>query len=83
MNVVFLVEEPSMKWVLEALLPKILREDVRYFIIPHEGKGDLIKSIPTKLKGWNLPDTKFVIVHDQDDQDCKKLKTELITIKNR
>jgi predicted PP-loop superfamily ATPase len=29
---------------------------------------------------YTNPDTKFVIVHDQDSHDCKKLKSELLGI---
>ena len=36
------------------------------------------KSIPIKLKAWNVPDTLFVILHDQDSHpDCVKLKNDL------
>ena len=29
------------------------------------------------MAGWNVPDTKFVILHDQDSADCKELKQKL------
>ena len=35
------------------------------------------KSIPIKLKAWNIPDSKFIVVQDQDSNDCKALKGEL------
>lgn len=53
MNIVFMVEEPSMKNVLDILLPKILPENVTFRVIPHSGKSDLQNSVPKKLKGWN------------------------------
>lgn len=77
MKLVFLLEESSMKELLDVLLPKILPEKVEFVTIPHEGKTDLKKSIPKKLKGWMEPEAKFVIVHDQDSNDCKVLKAEL------
>lgn len=80
MTLVFLLEEKSMKVFLDTLLPKILPENVAFFTIPHEGKSDLRKSIPIKLRAWNIPDSKFVIVQDQDSNDCKKLKQELIDL---
>ena len=78
MKVVFLVEELSAKHLLEGLLPRMLPETVEYQIIPHNGKRDLEKSIPRKLRGWNEPgDICFVILHDQDNQDCVALKRSL------
>ena len=80
MVLVFLLEEKSMKHFLDGILPRILPENVVFYTIPHEGKSDLKKSIPIKLKGWNIPDSKFVIVQDQDSNDCKNLKQELVDL---
>ena len=77
MIIVFLLEEKSMKYLLDGILPYILPDGVRFITIPHEGKSDLQKSIPNKLQGWNMPDTKFVIVQDQDSNDCRQLKRQL------
>ncbi|MBE9240551.1 DUF4276 family protein [Synechocystis salina] len=80
-DLIFLLEEPSIKSVLEILLPKILPENFSYKLIPHEGKQDLARSIPTKIKAFQFsPSTKFVIVHDQDSHNCKSLKEELLKI---
>lgn len=78
MTLVFLLEEKSMKVFLDTLLPKILPPDVDFYVIPHEGKSDLKKSLPIKLKAWNIPDSKFIVVQDQDSNDCRKLKQELL-----
>lgn len=80
MTLVFLLEEKSMKYYLDGILPKILPEGIDYLTIPHEGKRDLQKSIPVKLKGWTRPDTKFVIVQDQDSNDCRVLKRKLLEL---
>lgn len=80
MLIVFLLEERSMKEVLDTLLPRILHENVSFKTIPHSGKSDLQQSIPRKLKAWNTPDTKFVIVQDQDSNDCVDLKQQLIKL---
>lgn len=80
MKLVFLLEERSMKAVLDVILPKILPNNVEFTTIPHEGKNDLKKSIPIKLRAWNEANVKFVIVHDQDEKDCIELKNELINI---
>lgn len=77
MTIIFLLEEKSMKELLDIILPKILPTDVEFKTIPHSGKNDLRKSIPNKLKAWRQPDVKFVIVQDQDSNDCKNLKKSL------
>lgn len=80
MKLVFLLEESSMKEFLDILLPRILPKDVGFCTIPHSGKTDLEKSIPRKMRAWNEPDVKFVIVHDQDSNDCILLKKALIKL---
>ncbi len=78
-NLVFMLEEESAKHLLKELLPRILSEfqSVTYQLIPHQGKGDLQKSIPIKLRAWLAPNTFFIILHDQDSHDCRKLKQKL------
>lgn len=81
MRLIFMVEERSMKELLETLLPKILPSDMESpLIIAHNGKSDLVASIPKKLRAWQNADDKFIIVHDQDSHDCKILKEELLTL---
>lgn len=77
-NIVFLVEEESMRCFLEGFLPRILPENINVRIIAHEGKSDLQKSIPIKIKRWTDKEAAFVILHDQDTADCIKLKEELL-----
>lgn len=76
-NLVFLLEEPSAKEALDRLLPRILPEGVTFRCIPHEGKQDLEKSIPTKLRYWTVPNTWFVVIRDKDQDDCLRLKQRL------
>jgi hypothetical protein len=80
MKIIFLLEEKSMKETLNNILPKILPAGFTFLCVPHEGKQDLKKSVIRKLKAWNEPDVKFVIVHDKDANDCKKLKQELMEL---
>jgi Domain of unknown function (DUF4276) len=81
-----LTEEPSMKEVLEHVLPKILPDkwilEENYFIRAHEGKSDLLKSIPRKIKVFSYyhEPAGVVIVQDQDSADCKILKEKLVTL---
>lgn len=80
MTLVFLLEEKSMKVFLDTLLSQILPSNINFFTIPHEGKSDLKKSLPIKLKAWNIPDSKFIVVQDQDSNDCRELKQELLDL---
>ncbi|MBD2485477.1 DUF4276 family protein [Planktothrix sp. FACHB-1365] len=81
-DLIFLLEEPSLKNVLEEILPKIIPEQISFICIAHQGKQDLAKSIPIKIRAFNniSPNTQFIIVHDQDSHDCQKLKAELLQI---
>ncbi len=78
-ELVFLLEEPSMKEFLDVFLPRILPKDIVFITIPHVGKSDLKKSIPIKLRAWG-GDVKFVILHDKDSNDCVTLKNELLQL---
>ncbi len=80
MKLVFLLEEQSMKYFLDGLLPRILPEDIAFVTIPHEGKSDLQKSLTAKLLGWNEPNVRFVVVQDQDSNDCRELKKKLLEL---
>ena len=76
--IVFLVEEPSMKTLLEILLPNFLGEiGIDFNIIAFEGKTRLQKSIRLKLSAMNKRTKKFVILHDQDRSDCRELKAKI------
>ena len=81
MKLVFMLEEASMKYLLDELLPRILPEHVEFQTIKHNGKSDLRRSLPKKLRGWNDSDIRFVVVHDQDNKaDCTVLKKELVDL---
>lgn len=75
-RVVFLLEEYSMKVFLEELLPRLF-PSLSFLCIPHEGKQDLEKSIPRKLKAWREPGVRFCVLRDNDGGDCVALKSQL------
>ena len=81
-KVVFLLEELSMKELLDGLLPRIF-PDMVFLCIAHEGKRDLEKSIPRKLRAWREPGVKFVVLRDNDGGDCVRLKQKLMEICER
>lgn len=66
-----------MKTFLEVLLAKNF-PDGQYKLIPHEGKSDLERSIPRKIRGMQSVATAFIIVRDQHSvTDCKLLKSQI------
>lgn len=68
-----------MRSLLEGLLPRIY-PDVIFQYIVHEGKDDLEKSIPRKLRAWREPGVRFVILRDKDQSNCVSLKNRLLTM---
>lgn len=81
-----LVEELSMEVFLKGLLPRILPEDYKLgqncFVYPHEGKNDLQKRLPRRVRAYRSypEDVKLIVVHDQDSADCIKLKQQLVKL---
>jgi hypothetical protein len=75
-KIVFLLEERSMKTLLDGLLPRLF-PNLQFFCIPHEGKQDLEKSIPRKMRAWREPGVRFMVVRDNDNADCESLKASL------
>jgi hypothetical protein len=71
-------EEASAKNVFEALLPKMLPENVFFQIFPHQGKQDLEKALRTTLPSISkMPGARILITRDQDSDECKRLKSRL------
>lgn len=42
-----------------------------------EGKSDLEKQLPGKLRNWRTPNTRFVVLRDKDSEDCRVAKEHL------
>ena len=77
-NLVFFLEEPSAREMLKGLLPRIIpSNDVSFQYIVFEGKQDLEKRLPKKLKGWCKPESSFIVLCDQDSTDCQEVKKKL------
>ncbi len=72
-------EEESAKELLSVIIPKIAGSQVKFLCVSFEGKQDLNKQLERKLKKWCIPDTTFLILTDQDSNDCKVLKQKLIS----
>lgn len=80
MSLVILTEERSMEPVVKAILTKLGVDPSMVTVIHHEGKSDLEKSIPRKLRGWRDPAAKFLILRDNDRGDCIDRKRHLISL---
>ena len=78
-RIVFLLEDYSMKVLLDGLLPRLFPE-LSFLCVPHEGKQDLEKSLPRKLRAWREPGVRFVVVRDNDGADCRDLKSRLVAL---
>lgn len=79
-TLVVFTEEMSARAMLESLLPRVLPQEIRIQCVNFEGKRDLEKQLPIKLKGWRMPDTHFVILRDQDSGNCHDVKRNLESI---
>ena len=74
-KIVFLLEERSAKLLLDSLLPRIL-PGTDFQCVSHQGYGALQAGISQKLRYWKH--ARFVILHDQDNKNCEKLKSDLL-----
>ncbi|MCS7304831.1 MAG: DUF4276 family protein [Thermoguttaceae bacterium] len=75
-----LVEEFSMEVFLRELLARCIPSGKTFDIHSFQGKGDLLEKLPNRLKGyapWLPADWRIVVVLDQDDDNCQKLKQKL------
>lgn len=72
-----------MKAALCKILPKLapeFREHEHWVVLSHEGKADLEKSFPRKVKQWQEPGAQFIILRDNDGGDCCALKSRLLSM---
>ena len=80
-ELVFFLEEPSAEAMLDGLLPRILPEDVQYRCIVFEGKQDLEAQLVRRMRGYRVPQARFIVLRDQDTTpDCHKVKTDLAAL---
>lgn len=80
MHIEFLVEESSAEVALRSIIPKILGDAASYNIHPYQGKPDLVRKLPSRLKAYKkwIPDDWYIVVLvDADNEDCRELKARL------
>lgn len=76
-HLVFLLEEPSARDALEGWMPSLLSPGVTAHYIVFEGKQDLERRMVLKLRHWLLPESRFIVMRDQDSGDCQTIKAAL------
>jgi len=79
-QLVFFLEEPSARELLNGVVPKLLPPAITFRCVVFEGKQDLEKQLPRKLRGWQQPGCRFVVLHDKDSADCMAVKQKLQAI---
>ena len=77
-DLVFLLEEPSAKDLLEGLLPRLVKGTWIPRFLVFEGKQDLEKRMVRRLRHYRKPQTRFVVMRDQDSGDCASVKGGLV-----
>ena len=79
MHIEFFLEEPSAEEALKHLLPKIILKDVSYEFHTFQGRDEMLKELPKRLKGeqWIPNDWRIIVLIDEDRRDCHELKAYL------
>lgn len=80
-ELVFLLEEPSAKAMLESLMPRLLQSDIHFRCIAFEGKQDLERQLLRKIRAYQNTRARFIVMRDMDNHpDCTALKRKLSDI---
>ena len=77
----FLVEGYTMQLFLQQVLPRVLPEQVEFEVFDLGSKSEFLKKLPKRLAGYStwLPSThRVILVIDCDDDDCSRLREELV-----
>lgn len=82
-TLVFCLEEPSAREMLEGVLSRLLPPEIYTRFVVFDGKQDMLRELERKLRCWLAPDTHFVVIRDQDSADCHAIKHELTALCHR
>lgn len=70
-----------MKAFLDRWLPRAipgLHEKHHFVCYAHQGRNDLERQLVRRLRAWKEPDTRFIVLRDNDSHpDCKGVKHKL------
>jgi len=78
-HLVFLLEEPSAREMLDALLPQLV-PGISYRCIVFEGKQDLEKNLVKKIRAYRVPESQFIVLREQDAGNCCRIKQKLVEL---
>ena len=76
-HLVCLLEEPSAQDALQQWLPNWLPGQVQVHYIVFQGKQDLEMQMARRIRFWLKPDSRFLVMRDQDSGDCRVVKAGL------
>ena len=76
-ELIFFLEEPSAREMLKGLLNRLVNPHIECTYIVFEGKSDLENNIVRKLRGWNKPHARFIVLRDKDSGNCELIKKNL------
>ena len=80
MTIVFVVEEYSKQEFLSGLLPRLgIPDGVNVYFAVAEGHVNIRNVIRKATRSWRVPNTRFIVLCDQDSADCIQRKQELGT----
>ena len=79
-HLVVLLEEPSAEDFLREIIRKVVPETVCVHFLVFEGKQDLEKQLPRRVRGWLQPNSRFFVMRDQDSGDCRQIKNRLVDL---
>ncbi|MBI3358085.1 MAG: DUF4276 family protein [Nitrospirae bacterium] len=77
-EIVFFLEERSAEALLRTVIPRVLSPMPPCRYIVFEGKQDLDGRLIKKMKGYQVPGARFVVLRDQDASDCHQCKDVLL-----
>lgn len=71
------LEEQSAWNMLTGVLPRILPTDWIVQPMVFEGKQDLLRRLSMRIRRWQVPNSFFLVLCDQDAQNCRNLKDQI------
>jgi len=77
-EIVFFLEEPSAEALLKSIIPRIFRHAPSCRFVVFDGKQDLDNNLTRRMRGYQVPGARFVVLRDQDAADCHAVKSSLL-----
>jgi hypothetical protein len=76
-HLVFFLEGPSEKDFLESLWSTVMPTRITPHFQVFQGKQDLEKQLVRRMKYWLKPNSRLIVMRDQDSGDCMTIKARL------